>query len=155
MRLQETGRNRVTFASALLGLPAVQPPAEPAATTRDAIANRIEPLFHVLKNRVDPQQHFNRGKLMPGSSLEGAYTPSLRLVQQEAIILEESELGALNDDVKHCLRCGKCKSKCMTHVPRANLYYSPRDKILAIGRLASNVAHELNNPLYGIMNTLE
>jgi FAD/FMN-containing dehydrogenase len=57
----------------------------------------------------------------PDSGLDGAYTPSLRLVQQEAIILEETELGALNDDVKHCLRCGKCKPKCMTHVPRANL----------------------------------
>ena len=37
---------------------------------------------------------------MPGAGLAGAYTPSLRLVQQEAIILEESELGALNDDIK-------------------------------------------------------
>ncbi|MCB1772995.1 MAG: DUF3683 domain-containing protein, partial [Gammaproteobacteria bacterium] len=83
--------------------------------------------FAAYKQAVDPEQHFNRGKLMPGSGLDGAYTPSLRLVQQEAIILEESELGALNDEVKHCLRCGKCKPKCMTHVPRANLLYSPRN----------------------------
>ncbi|AGA90496.1 FAD/FMN-dependent dehydrogenase [Thioflavicoccus mobilis 8321] len=86
--------------------------------------------FVAYKERVDPQRHFNRGKLMPGSGLAGAYTPSLRLVQQEAIILEETELGALNDDVRHCLRCGKCKPVCMTHVPRANLLYSPRNKIL-------------------------
>ena len=98
--------------------------------------------FVAYKIQVDPQQHFNRGKLMPGSGLGGAYTPSLRLVQQEAIILEESELGALNDDVKHCLRCGKCKPKCMTHVPRANLLYSPRNKILGTGLIIEAFLYE-------------
>ena len=61
-----------------------------------------------------------------GIGLDNAYTPSLALVQQEALILEQSELGLLNDQVKHCLRCGKCKPECMTHVPRANLLYSRR-----------------------------
>lgn len=89
--------------------------------------------FVAYKNKIDPHGHFNKGKLMPGSDLRGAYTPSLRLVQQEAIILEESELGELNDDIRHCLRCGKCKPVCQTHVPRANLLYSPRNKILAAG----------------------
>jgi FAD/FMN-containing dehydrogenase/Fe-S oxidoreductase len=98
--------------------------------------------FVAYKQAVDPEQHFNRGKLMPGSGLDGAYTPSLRLVQQEAIILEESELGALNDDVKHCLRCGKCKPKCMTHVPRANLLYSPRNKILGTGLIIEAFLYE-------------
>ena len=98
--------------------------------------------FVEYKNQVDPQQHFNRGKLMPESGLDGAYTPSLRLVQQEAIILEESELGALNDDIKHCLRCGKCKPKCMTHVPRANLLYSPRNKILGTGLVIEAFLYE-------------
>jgi Fe-S oxidoreductase len=98
--------------------------------------------FVEYKQKVDPQGHFNRGKLMPGSGLEGAYTPSLRLVQQEAIILEESELGALNDDIKHCLRCGKCKPKCMTHVPRANLLYSPRNKILGTGLVIEAFLYE-------------
>ena len=98
--------------------------------------------FVEYKQQVDPDQHFNRGKLMPGSGLGGAYTPSLRLVQQEAIILEESELGALNDDVKHCLRCGKCKPKCMTHVPRANLLYSPRNKILGTGLVIEAFLYE-------------
>ncbi|WP_078118012.1 DUF3683 domain-containing protein [Thiosocius teredinicola] len=98
--------------------------------------------FVEYKNKVDPDQHFNRGKLMPGSGLNGAYTPSLRLVQQEAIILEESELGALNDDIKHCLRCGKCKPKCMTHVPRANLLYSPRNKILGTGLVIEAFLYE-------------
>ncbi len=98
--------------------------------------------FVEYKRRVDPAEHFNRGKLMPGSGLDAAYTPSLRLVQQEAIILEESELGALNDDVKHCLRCGKCKPKCMTHVPRANLLYSPRNKILGAGLVIEAFLYE-------------
>ncbi|MBN2885299.1 MAG: FAD/FMN-binding oxidoreductase [Chromatiaceae bacterium] len=98
--------------------------------------------FVAYKERVDPEQRFNRGKLMPGSGLEGAYTPSLRLVEQEAIILEETELGALNEDVKNCLRCGKCKPKCMTHVPRANLLYSPRNKILATGLIVEAFLYE-------------
>ncbi len=98
--------------------------------------------FVAYKDRVDPQARFNPGKLMPGSGLGGAYTPSLRLVQQEAIILEETELGAVNDDVKHCLRCGKCKPKCMTHVPRANLLYSPRNKILGTGLIIEAFLYE-------------
>jgi Fe-S oxidoreductase len=98
--------------------------------------------FAEYKARVDPEGRFNRGKLLAGSGLEGAYTPSLRLVQQEAIILEESELGALNDDIKHCLRCGKCKPVCMTHVPRANLPYSPRNKILGTGLLIEAFLYE-------------
>jgi len=98
--------------------------------------------FAGYKERVDPAGHFNRGKLMAGSGLEGAYTPSLRLVQQEAILLEETELGALNDDVRHCLRCGKCKPVCMTHVPRAGLLYSPRNKILAAGLMIEAFLYE-------------
>lgn len=98
--------------------------------------------FVAYKEKVDPNGHFNKGKLMPGSSLKAAYTPSLKLVEQEAIILEESELGSLNDDVKHCLRCGKCKPVCMTHVPRANLLYSPRNKILANGLITEAFLYE-------------
>ena len=89
--------------------------------------------FTAYKDKVDPDGVFNRGKLLDGSGLDDAYTPSLRLVQQEALLLEASELGALNDDIRHCLRCGKCKPVCNTHIPRANLLYSPRNKILASG----------------------
>ena len=98
--------------------------------------------FAAYKRRVDPEGRFNRGKLLPGGGLERAYTPSLRLVQQEALILEESALGALNDDIRHCLRCGKCKPVCSTHVPRANLLYSPRNKILAAGMLIEAFLYE-------------
>jgi len=98
--------------------------------------------FATYKQAVDPDGHFNRGKLLNGSSLGNAYTPSLRLLQQEALILEESELGALNDDIRHCLRCGKCKPVCTTHVPRANLPYSPRNKILATGLILEAFLYE-------------
>ena len=98
--------------------------------------------FRRYKEQIDPDGHFNRGKLLAGSGLDGAYTPSLRLVQQEAILLEESELGALNDDIRHCLRCGKCKPVCNTHVPRANLSYSPRNKILATGLIIEAFLYE-------------
>ena len=98
--------------------------------------------FVRYKQEVDPEGHFNPGKLLPGSGLEGAYTPSLRLVSQEAIILEETELGAINDAIRHCLRCGKCKPVCMTHVPRANLLYSPRNKILGTGLILEAFLYE-------------
>jgi len=98
--------------------------------------------FAGYKKRVDPHNRFNPGKLVKGSGLENAYTPSLRLLQQEALILEDSELGKLNDDIRHCLRCGKCKPVCNTHIPRANLSYSPRNKILATGLIIEAFLYE-------------
>ncbi|MBF0420392.1 MAG: DUF3683 domain-containing protein [Magnetococcales bacterium] len=95
--------------------------------------------FVRYKQQVDPFHRFNKGKLLPVGMffaepvMERAYTPSLRLVQQEAIILEESAMGGLNDAIRHCLRCGKCKEVCTTHVPESGLFYSPRNKILALG----------------------
>ena len=41
-----------------------------------------------------------------------------------------------------CLRCGKCKPVCATHVPGANLLYSPRDKILATSLLIEAFLYE-------------
>ncbi|MBC8212062.1 MAG: FAD/FMN-binding oxidoreductase [Gammaproteobacteria bacterium] len=98
--------------------------------------------FEAYKQRIDPDQHFNKGKLQSGSGLQNAYTPSLRLLEQEALILEYSELGAINDSIKNCLRCGKCKPECMTHIPRANLLYSPRNKILATGLIIEAFLYE-------------
>ena len=98
--------------------------------------------FSRYKNKVDPDGRFNRGKLMPGSGLDDAYTPSLQLLKQEALILEQSELDALNDSIKDCLRCGKCKPVCTTHVPGANLLYSPRNKILATGLIIEAFLYE-------------
>ncbi|CAA6824617.1 MAG: FAD/FMN-containing dehydrogenases [uncultured Thiotrichaceae bacterium] len=104
----------------------------------DSITNA----FAEYKERVDPKGHFNKGKLMPGSGLDDAYTPSLRLVEREALLLEHNALGALNDDIKDCLRCGKCKPVCNTHIPRANLLYSPRNKILATGLMIEAFMYE-------------
>jgi FAD/FMN-containing dehydrogenase/Fe-S oxidoreductase len=98
--------------------------------------------FKTYKNEVDPENHFNPGKLAKGAGLENAYTPSLQLLQQEALILEASELGALNNDIKDCLRCGKCKPVCNTHIPRANLLYSPRNKILGTGLIMEAFLYE-------------
>ncbi len=98
--------------------------------------------FAAYKQKVDPNGHFNQNKLLAGANLQNAYTPSLRLLEQEALILEESELGDLNHLIKNCLRCGKCKPVCNTHVPRANLLYSPRNKILAVGLMVEAFLYE-------------
>ncbi|UXY15421.1 FAD/FMN-binding oxidoreductase [Chitiniphilus purpureus] len=98
--------------------------------------------FETYKQRVDPNGHFNKGKLLPGSDLTNAYTPSFSLLGAESLILEQSDIGAISDSIKDCLRCGKCKPVCTTHVPRANLLYSPRNKILATGLLTEAFLYE-------------
>ncbi|MBY0446057.1 MAG: FAD-linked oxidase, partial [Burkholderiales bacterium] len=98
--------------------------------------------FEAYKLRVDPNGHFNKGKLMPGADLANAYTPSFSLLGAESLILEASDIGEISNSVKDCLRCGKCKPVCSTHVPRANLLYSPRNKILATGLLTEAFLYE-------------
>ncbi len=98
--------------------------------------------FREYKRKVDPQGHFNRGKLMPGADLRNAYTPSFALLGIESLIMEQSAIGRIADMVKACLRCGKCKPVCSTHVPRANLLYSPRNKILGVGLLIEAFLYE-------------
>ena len=98
--------------------------------------------YREWKMRIDPEGRFNRGKLMPGGGLERAYTPSFELFRAESLILENSGLGAISQSVKNCLRCGKCKPVCTTHVPRANLLYSPRNKILALGLMTEAFLYE-------------
>jgi len=98
--------------------------------------------FVAYKRKVDPEGRFNRGKLLPGANLRQAYTPSFSLLEQESLILEQSEIGAISDSIKDCLRCGKCKPVCSTHVPRANLLYSPRNKILASSLLIEAFLYE-------------
>jgi FAD/FMN-containing dehydrogenase/Fe-S oxidoreductase len=98
--------------------------------------------FLDYKSQVDPQGRFNAGKLMPGSDLHRAYTPSFGLLGAESLILEQSDIGAIADSIKDCLRCGKCKPVCATHVPRANLLYSPRNKILGTSLLIEAFLYE-------------
>ncbi len=120
--------------------------------------------FAQYKQKVDPEGRFNKGKLLRNSEhkvqenkgLEGnfslnatlhadltnAYTPSFGLMGHESLIMQQSDIGAIADSVKDCLRCGKCKPVCSTHVPRASLLYSPRNKILATSLLVEAFLYE-------------
>ena len=102
--------------------------------------------FRAYKMRVDPEGRFNKGKMMdlPGidADLRNAYTPSFGLMGHESLIMQQSDIGAISTSIKDCLRCGKCKPVCATHVPRANLLYSPRNKILATSLLVEAFLYE-------------
>jgi FAD/FMN-containing dehydrogenase/Fe-S oxidoreductase len=115
--------------------------------------------FTDYKSRIDPDGRFNKGKLLRNaelmtksergleancfhSDLTNAYTPSFGLMGHESLIMQQSDIGAIADSVKDCLRCGKCKPVCSTHVPRANLLYSPRNKILATSLLVEAFLYE-------------
>ncbi|HNQ75642.1 MAG TPA: 4Fe-4S dicluster domain-containing protein, partial [Pseudothauera hydrothermalis] len=56
--------------------------------------------------------------------------------------MEQTDVGEIAHDIKDCLRCGKCKPVCSTHVPRANLLYSPRNKILSTSLLIEAFLYE-------------
>jgi len=98
--------------------------------------------FRAYKQAIDSQGRFNRGKLLPGGDLANAYTPSFNLLGHESLIMQQSDIGTISDSIKDCLRCGKCKPVCATHVPRANLLYSPRNKILATSLLIEAFLYE-------------
>ncbi len=98
--------------------------------------------FRAYKQRVDPEGRFNKGKLGRDADLRNAYTPSFGLMGHESLIMQQSDIGAIANSVKDCLRCGKCKPVCATHVPRANLLYSPRNKILATSLLVEAFLYE-------------
>ena len=110
--------------------------------------------FTEYKQRIDPEGRFNKGKLLRNkeqsmsvqqaqtADLTNAYTPSFGLMGHESLIMQQSDIGAIADSVKDCLRCGKCKPVCATHVPRANLLYSPRNKILATSLLVEAFLYE-------------
>ncbi len=115
--------------------------------------------FADYKARIDPMGHFNKGKLLRPEVMEegqramyagttsladltNAYTPSFGLMGHESLIMQQSDIGSIANSVKDCLRCGKCKPVCSTHVPRANLLYSPRNKILATSLLVEAFLYE-------------
>ncbi len=102
--------------------------------------------FTDYKKRVDPEGRFNKGKLLRDAAfpadLTNAYTPSFGLMGHESLIMQQSDIGAIAGSIKDCLRCGKCKPVCATHVPRANLLYSPRNKILATSLLIEAFLYE-------------
>ena len=98
--------------------------------------------YRAYKTQVDPTGRFNAGKLLPGGDLHRAYTPSFNLLGHESLIMKQSDIGSISTAIKDCLRCGKCKPVCATHVPRANLLYSPRNKILATSLLIEAFLYE-------------
>jgi FAD/FMN-containing dehydrogenase/Fe-S oxidoreductase len=98
--------------------------------------------FRAWKQRIDPDGRFNRGKLLDGADLRNAYTPSFNLLGHESLIMQQSDIAQISDAIKDCLRCGKCKPVCATHVPGANLLYSPRNKILATSMLIEAFLYE-------------
>ena len=108
--------------------------------------------FTAYKTKVDPEGRFNQGKLLRNpifgnaaplkADLTNAYTPSFGLMGHESLIMQRSDIGEIATSIKDCLRCGKCKPVCATHVPRANLLYSPRDKILATSLLVEAFLYE-------------
>ncbi|OON59787.1 FAD-linked oxidase [Massilia sp. KIM] len=102
--------------------------------------------FRDYKLRIDPQGRFNKGKLLnlegAHADLRNAYTPSFGLMGHESLIMQQSDIGEIANSIKDCLRCGKCKPVCTTHVPQANLLYSPRDKILATSALIEAFLYE-------------
>jgi FAD/FMN-containing dehydrogenase/Fe-S oxidoreductase len=111
-------------------------------TKLDYLSDEEMASFWQYKQKVDPQGRFNRGKLMKGGNLAKAYTPSFNLMGHESLIMEQTDVGEISHDIKDCLRCGKCKPVCSTHVPRANLRYSPRDKILSTSLLIEAFLYE-------------
>jgi FAD/FMN-containing dehydrogenase/Fe-S oxidoreductase len=102
--------------------------------------------FREYKKRVDPEGRFNKGKLLnlegAHADLRNAYTPSFGLMGHESLIMQQSDIGEIANSIKDCLRCGKCKPVCTTHVPQSNLLYSPRDKILATSALIEAFLYE-------------
>ena len=110
--------------------------------------------FTAYKLKVDPQGRFNKGKLLRrtvgqglgddvhAADLSHAYTPSFGLMGHESLIMQQSDIGDIAASIKDCLRCGKCKPVCATHVPRANLLYSPRNKILGTSLLIEAFLYE-------------
>ncbi len=113
--------------------------------------------FARYKAEVDPEGRFNKGKLLRSwgdasdpddeaqpwaADLSAAYTPSFGLMGHESLIMQQSDIGDISRSIKDCLRCGKCKPVCATHVPRANLLYSPRNKILATSLLIEAFLYE-------------
>lgn len=111
-------------------------------TKIDYLSNEEMAPYWAYKEKVDPKGHFNRYKLTRGANLTLAYTPSFERLTEETLILESSNIGQISQMVKDCLRCGKCKPVCSTHVPRANLLYSPRNKVLGLGLLTEAFLYE-------------
>ena len=98
--------------------------------------------FARYKQTVDPHGRFNKGKLMPGSGLHGAYTP----------VAAPGAAGGHHPGGERARRpqrrhqalpaLRQVQAGVLTHVPRANLLYSPRNKILGTGLIIEAFLYE-------------
>jgi FAD/FMN-containing dehydrogenase/Fe-S oxidoreductase len=103
------------------------------------IESEILDKYNSYKSTADPDNIFNPGKLDVAFPYFKVYTPSFNLLEREAIILESTDLEKLSTSIAKCVRCGKCKSVCNTHYTNGNMFYNPRNKILAVGLITEAV----------------
>jgi len=86
------------------------------------------PRFVRTNSASTPKAASTSSKLMPHSDLRRAYTPSFGLLGHESLIMQHSDISTISDAIKDCLRCGKCKPVCATHVPRGEFAVLARDR---------------------------
>ncbi|MFO7751790.1 MAG: DUF3683 domain-containing protein [Desulfobacteraceae bacterium] len=96
--------------------------------------DRIDEL-EVYRDRVDPDRIMNPFKLSRADIIDKVFTPSFNLLELEASILRRGSLGTLALEIANCVRCGRCKTDCPVFFPGQNLFFHPRNKILAVASL--------------------
>jgi Fe-S oxidoreductase len=98
--------------------------------------------YAAYKKEYDPEDLFNPGKLTSDFAYNTIYTPSLNLLNKEALIFEAADLTDLTSSISACVRCGKCKPNCNTQYPVNNMHYSPRNKILGTSLISEAILYE-------------
>jgi len=98
--------------------------------------------YQDYKRTADPDDLFNPGKLTKDFPHSHIYTPSLNLLELEAFILEVSDMKNVINSIASCVRCGKCKEVCNTSHPSNTMFYSPRNKILAVTLITEAVLYD-------------
>ena len=87
------------------------------------------------RSKVDPEGAMNPFKLSRADIIDKVFTPSFNLLELEANILRRGSLGTLALEIANCVRCGRCKTDCPVFFPGQNLFFHPRNKILAVASL--------------------
>ena len=98
--------------------------------------------YALYKADHDPNNIFNPGKLSVNFPFDRVYTPSFNLLELEAFILTSTDLKSLSQSIANCVRCAKCKPVCNTNYPAGSMFYSPRNKILAVGLIIEAVLYD-------------
>ena len=98
--------------------------------------------LQAYRREVDPNGTMNPGKLEDREALERIFTPSFKLLELEARILQHGKLEELATRIATCVRCGKCKNDCCVYHPGRGMFFHPRNKNLAIGSLVEALLYE-------------